>query len=202
MGDTSLSNSLGSISLIVATVVISLIGFANEHFWRFLALEPYKMTRTHQYHPVITSGFVHGSVGHLFMNMITLFFFGPALEQTVGGEVFLLIYMVSLITGSIYPLIKYREVPDYVAIGASGAISGVLFSYCLFYPLNTIHVYFFPMPAIVFAVLYVAYSVFAMRNRQDNIGHEAHLAGALGGVIVTMIAYPGVLTNIRDMLNL
>jgi membrane associated rhomboid family serine protease len=186
----------------VITILVSLAAFASENFWRFLALEPYKMSTTHQYHPVITSGFVHANFGHLFVNMLTLYFFGPVLEATIGGERFLAVYLFSLISGSLYPFFKFRNSPDYIAIGASGAISGVLFSFCLFYPFQMLRVFFFlPMPAILFAVLYVVYSVYAMRSRQDNIGHEAHLAGAIGGIVVTLIvAFPDVVENLKSIL--
>jgi membrane associated rhomboid family serine protease len=191
----------GSFSLIVVTVIISLIAFARESLWRYLALEPYRMAVTHQYHQIITSGFVHANMAHLIVNMMTLYFIGRALEETVGGELFLVIYFVSLVTGSLYPFLKYRKTPEYVAIGASGAISGVLFSFCLFYPLEKIYIFFaLPMPAILFAVLYVGYSIFSMRSRNDNIGHEAHLAGALGGVIVTLVAFPQVIANLGSRL--
>jgi membrane associated rhomboid family serine protease len=198
----TLLDSPGTLSLMAATILVSLGAFASENFWRFLALEPYRMSTTHQYHPVITSGFVHANFGHLFVNMLTLYFFGPVLEFTIGGERFLLVYLFSLVCGSLYPFFKFRNSPDYIAIGASGAIAGVLFSFCLFYPFQMLHVFFFlPMPAILFAVLYVVYSVYAMRSRQDNIGHEAHLAGAIGGIVITLaVAFPLVVEHLKRYL--
>jgi membrane associated rhomboid family serine protease len=201
MYEITLLNSPGTLSLMVATIVISLVAFGNGNFWRFLALEPFRMTTTKQYHAIVTSGFVHGNVVHLLVNMMTLYFFGPSLEATVGGDIFLIIYLASLVSGSLFPYFKFRRSPEYVAIGASGAISGVVFSFCLFYPFAQLGLFFIiPMPAIVFAILYVVYSVFAMRSRQDNIGHEAHLAGALGGVAVTLIAeFPRVVENLKNL---
>jgi membrane associated rhomboid family serine protease len=186
-----LFDSPATLILLIVTIVLSLLSFSNGNLWRFLALEPYRMWKEHEYHQLITSGFIHADLGHLFINMMTLYFFGPELETTVGGEWFVIIYVVSLITGSLFPFIKYRNTPNYVAIGASGAISGILFSFCRFYPGATILALFaIPMPAAVYAVLYVIYSIYSMRSRRDNIGHEAHLAGAIGGLIITLIAFP------------
>jgi membrane associated rhomboid family serine protease len=198
MDSSGVEQSLATYALMAVTVGLSLLSFANGELWRFLALEPYKMVRTHQYHPVVTAGLIHGDLAHLFVNMLTLFIFGPALETTVGGSLFVTIYLVSLVFGNLYPLVKYRNQPDYIAIGASGAVAGVLFSYCLFYPMQRIYVMMLiPMPAFIFAILYVVYSVYSMRSRRDNIGHEAHLAGALAGVATTLVAVPDVIEHIR-----
>lgn len=187
--------------LLLLTTGISLFAFTSPGLWRFLALEPYRMIAEREYHAVVTSGFVHGGGGHLAVNMLTLFFFGPALEGMLGGKDFLIIYGVSLVAGSLWPLIKYRNSPEYIAIGASGAISGILFSFCLLQPTATVRVLFaIPMPAIVFAVLYTGYSIYAMKKIQDNIGHEAHLAGALGGIVVTIIMYPQAVSRLFNML--
>lgn len=186
--------------MLIATVAISLLAFNSRELWRFLALEPYKMVRTHQYHPIITSGFVHGGFAHLLINMMTLYFFGPGLEKTVldgtGSRIpFLIIYFVSLIVGSVYPLIKYKDKPEYVAIGASGAISGIVFAYCMAHPTARFYLFMaIPMPAWVFAILYTGYSVYAMRKVDDNIGHEAHLAGALGGIVAMVASAPSTVT--------
>jgi membrane associated rhomboid family serine protease len=188
-----------TIVLMIVTIGVSLVAFGRQDLWRFLALEPFRMSRQHQYHPIITGGLIHADMMHLMFNMLTLFFFGPALEYQVGGTLFLVIYLVSLIVGNLYPFLKFRNQQDYVAIGASGAVSGVVFSFCLFNPLAEIRMFFFlPMPAFVFAILYVAYSIYSMRNRHDNIGHEAHLAGALAGVVTTLIAVPEVIGHILE----
>jgi membrane associated rhomboid family serine protease len=200
--DSSLGASTATITLLIVTVVVSLVAFVSASLWRFLALEPYRMLRTHQYHPIITSGLIHADLIHLFVNMMTLYFFGPALESIVGGSLFVTIYFVSLIVGNLYPFIKFRHNENYVAIGASGAVSGVLFSFCLFNPFAKIYLYMaIPLPAFVFAILYVIYSVYSMRRRRDNIGHEAHLAGALGGVITTLIAVPDVIPHLIALIG-
>ena len=195
----ALYSSPATLILLFLTTGISLLAFTSPGLWRFLALEPYRMVAEREYHGVVTSGFVHAGVAHLVVNMLTLYFFGPVLETLLGGEQFLIVYAVSLVVGSAWPLLKYRNRPDYIAIGASGAISGVLFSFCLLEPTATVRVLFaIPMPAIVFALLYTAYSIYAMRRIQDNIGHEAHLGGALGGIIVTVIMHPEAVTNLIE----
>jgi len=198
-----LSDSPASLCLLVITIGTSLFAFSNEKVFHFLALEPYRMVRTHQYHAIVTSGLVHANLSHLALNMLTLFFFGPGLERTTldatgGRGAFLLIYAISLVAGSLYPFLKYRNRPEYIAIGASGAISGIVFSYVLAHPTATFYIFFaLPIPAFLFAILYTAYSIYAMRNIEDNIGHEAHLAGAVGGIIATFIVAPDIVTLFR-----
>jgi membrane associated rhomboid family serine protease len=193
----TLSNSPATLALLILTTVVSLVAFMSPGLWRFLALEPYRMVREKEFHGIITSGFIHGGFLHLFVNMLVLFFFGPDLEFILGSTGFLGVYAGSLVIGSLYPLIKFRNKEDYIAIGASGAISGVVFSFCLFEPMRTIYLFgFFAMPAFLFAILYVGYSVYAMKRAEDNIGHEAHLAGALGGLAVTIIMRPNAISNL------
>lgn len=178
------------------TVALSLLAFTSENVWRFFALEPFRMMREHQYHQLITGGLIHADFAHLFINMFTLFVFGPQLESIVGGPTFIVIYGVSLVVGNLYPFFKFRNNPEYIAIGASGAVSGILFSFCLYEPTRVLYYMFIPMPAFVFAILYVLYSAYSMRTRNDNIGHEAHLAGALAGIVATTIANPGVIEHL------
>ena len=187
------ANSPATLVLLIVTTIISLIAFLNPGLWRFLALEPYRMFHEKEFHSVVTSGFVHSGLGHLFINMCVLYMFGPTLESLLESPQFVIVYVVGLVVGSLYPLFKYRNRPEYVAIGASGAISGVVFAFCLFIPFAPLGLIFLPgihFPAILFAILYVAYSVYAMKKAKDNIGHEAHLAGALGGVVATIIIQP------------
>jgi len=192
---STLFDSPATLCLLILNLGISLLSLSNRKVFDFLALEPYRMIAHHEYHPIITSGFVHGGMAHLLLNMMTLYFFGPALEAIAGSVPFLLIYGISLVVGNLYPLYKYRRQPEYVAIGASGAISGLVFSYCLANPTAMFSVFFaIPMPAYLYAVLYVGYSIYAMRKVDDNIGHEAHLAGAAGGVLATLLVAPGIVS--------
>ena len=194
----TLLDSPATLCLLVVTIGVSLIAFSNRKLWGYLALVPYRMFVRHEYHAIVTSGLLHGSIAHLFLNMMSLYFFGPALEGEIGSVQFLAIYGISLVVGNLFPLIKYRRQPDYVAIGASGAISGILFSFCMIHPEQRIWAMMaIPMPAWLFAILYVGYSIYAMRSANDNIGLEAHLGGALGGVVATLLISPGVVTIFR-----
>jgi len=131
--------------------------------------------------------------------MFALYSFGTILEkffisnfgQITGSLDFFLIYFISLLSGSLLTVIFHFNNPDYVAVGASGAVSGIVFSFILFFPTSTVGVFFIPMPAFVFAFLYVAVSVYGMKSKFGNIGHEAHLGGAIGGVISTFLLIEG-----------
>ncbi len=200
--DSIFSQAPVTIILIAVTTIVSIAAFSNLSFFRFLALEPFRMKRSGEYHGLATSGFVHANYVHLLLNMYVLFIFGAVLEQTLKSRWFLVVYAASLLTGSIYPFYKYRDDPSYVAIGASGAVSGIVFSYCLFWPLHMLYLFgVVPMPAVIFALLYVAYSVFAMKRVEDNIGHEAHLAGALGGLVATAVIEPQSLAQFGNAIS-
>jgi membrane associated rhomboid family serine protease len=196
---TSLLDYPASLVLLVINLGVSLLAFSNVKVFDYLALAPHRMIAQREYHQIVTSGFVHSNLMHLALNMLTLYFFGPGLELTVlgatgGRGAFLFIYAFSLIVGNLYPFFKYKGQPNYAAVGASGAISGIVFAYCLAHPTTTFYLFFsLPMPAWLFAILYVAYSVYAMRKVEDNIGHEAHLAGAVGGIVATFIAAPEII---------
>jgi membrane associated rhomboid family serine protease len=147
-------------------------------------LRPYWMLKERDYSTLITSGFIHGDFGHLLFNSLTLFFFGPPLEQRIGTEKFVALYFIGLLLSSLGTVYKQRNNPDYAALGASGAILAVLFAYIVYYPTQNIYLYFaLPIPAVLFAFGYMAYSWWASKNRQDNINHDAHLDGALTGLI-------------------
>jgi len=198
--DISLTHAPVTLVVMVVTVATSVVSFYKERIREFLALEPYRMFKDGHFHQVVTSGLVHADVPHLMINMLTLYFFGPYLEMLIalssGSHLpFLGIYLVSLVAGSIYPLLKYRRRDGYVAVGASGAISGLVFAFCLAEPTSLIYIFFaIPIPAWLYAILFTAYSTYAMRRANDNIGHEAHLAGALAGIVATVIAVPGIVT--------
>jgi membrane associated rhomboid family serine protease len=168
-----------------------------------MAFRPYAFVHEREYWRIITAGFVHAGGWHLLVNMITLFFFGPVVERLLGGIGFLIIYFGSDITANLATLARYRNDRAYGAIGASGAISGVLFSFCLFAPLEMIFIMgVLPLPAIGFAVLYVAYSIYAARQLSDRVAHEAHLGGALGGVVLTIIIAPEAVSIFLRQLGL
>jgi len=147
-------------------------------------LRPYWLLRRKQYDTVITSGFIHGDFGHLLFNSLTFYFFAPALERHIGTARFVALYFIGLVLSSLGTVYKQRNNPDYAALGASGAIMAVLFAYIVYYPKQMLYLYFaIPIPAVVFAFGYVAYSWWASKHKRDNINHDAHLDGAFVGII-------------------
>ena len=147
-------------------------------------LRPYWLLRKRQYDTIVTSGFIHGDFGHLLFNSITFYFFAPPLESRIGTARFVALYFIGLVLSSLGTVYKQRNNPDYAALGASGAILAVLFAFIVYYPTQKIYLYFaIPIPAVMFAVGYVAYSWWASNHRRDNINHDAHLDGALTGLI-------------------
>jgi len=172
-----------------------------------LSFRPHRIENRGEYHRFLTAGFVHAGGAHLAFNMITLYFFGPLLEtgmgmrgfEGLGAGAFLVLYFGSEMTAHALTFLAHRTDPHYAAVGASGAISGVLFGFCLYAPLAMLGVMLIiPMPAILFAGLYVVVSVYAIGRRQrgpGGIAHEAHLGGALGGVLLTILLdYPRPIT--------
>lgn len=142
----------------------------------------------------ITAGFVHTGLAHLFFNLVTLYFFGPHIERTIGWWRFLIVYAGSELAANALTYWRHRDNPEYSAVGASGAISGVVFAFVLFQPWAMLGVLFIiPMPAIIFAGVYVALSIYASNQQVGRVAHEAHLGGALGGVLLTLLLYPAAL---------
>jgi membrane associated rhomboid family serine protease len=172
------------------TILCIIVAFSALALWaapNMLArnlLRPYWMLKERTYSTLITSGFIHGDFGHLLFNSLTLFFFGPPLEQRIGTERFLALYFIGLVLSSLGTVYKQRNNPDYAALGASGAILAVLFAFIVYFPTQNIYLYFaLPIPAVLFAFGYMAYSWWASKNRRDNVNHDAHLDGALTGLI-------------------
>lgn len=187
--------------LLIVNVVVSLyVLYANPQALERLALVPYDVVHNRAYERLFTAGFVHGGGAHLAFNMLTLYFFGPSLEGLLGPGRFLLLYFGSELAANAFSVYLHRSNPRYAAVGASGAISGVVFAFCLFAPFAKLYIFFaIPMPAIVFAVLYVVGSIYAMKQAREGgavggIAHEAHLGGAIGGLILTILLEPMALS--------
>lgn len=167
------------------------------------AFKPYRVVREREWSRWVTAGFVHVGFAHLLFNMVTLYFFGPYVEAVLGSVRFLIVYLGSELAANALTYAKYRNAPQYSAVGASGAISGVLFAFCLFEPFAMLGIMFIiPMPAIVFAVLYVALSIYASRREVGRVAHEAHLGGALGGLALTILLYPAAVSIFLDQIGL
>lgn len=188
--------------IFVFTVITSLYAFYDNTLYGKFMLHPYSVSRGHKVWTVITSGFIHGDWMHLFFNMFTFVAFAFTLERLLGSWQFGLMYFLTLILSDLPTIFRYKNNFNYNSLGASGAISAVLFSYILFNPLSKLLIFPIPfgIPAIVFGPLYLIYSVYASRNARDGINHDAHFYGALTGLIFTILFVPGILQNFISIL--
>ena len=187
---------MSSILLIViaVTAVISFIAFNNQNIFEKYKFNVGAILRNKEFIRLLSAGFLHGDLMHLLFNMMTLYFFGPIVNQAFGDFGFLMIYFGSILLGNLFSLYLYKNQSWYSAIGASGGVSGILFASIAMIP--DLGIYFFfipiPIPGYIFGFLYFAYSVYSMLNprQQDNIGHAAHLGGAFFGLIYAVALQP------------
>jgi membrane associated rhomboid family serine protease len=183
-----------SFIIMIITIAVSLLCFYNKSVLNTFLFSPYQVVHSNKKYKIITSGFIHSGYTHLLFNMFTFYFFAFNLEMLIGTSNFLIIYIGSLLLAHIPSLLKHKDDPNYLSLGASGAISGILYSAILMNPYSSLGILFipFPIPAPIFAILYLAYSIYASKMADNgknvgNIGHDAHIAGAITGVILTMI---------------
>jgi len=181
-----------SLLLLLANIGLSIVAFNDEALIGRLMFDVGRMRRYGEWYRMLTSGFVHVGPLHLAVNMLGLFSLGPALELGLVTGPFLLLYVGSLLAGSGWSLMEHFRDPGYRAVGASGAISGLATAFAIFAPLEMFLVFFVvPMPAFLFAIVYIALSAWAASaGRQDGVGHAAHLGGALAGVAIVCIGWP------------
>lgn len=183
-----------TILIVVVTAVISIMGFSNRRIINELIMDPI-LINSGQYYRLLTSGFVHSDYMHLIFNMFTLYSFGTYMESFFnihGKFLYIIVYLVGIIVSSIPTYIKNRNNTRYLALGASGGVSAILFSSILLNPWATLGIFFIPCPAIIFGVLYLGYSWYMNKKGTDNIGHEAHFYGAIFGLAITIIIEPRV----------
>ncbi|MDQ3618266.1 MAG: rhomboid family intramembrane serine protease [Pseudomonadota bacterium] len=182
--------------LIAVTALVSWQAFDKPRLIERLILWPPAIDRKHQYDRLLTHGFIHADWQHLIFNMITLFFFGRVVEgvfaQLMGPLGFLFFYLSAIVVAILPTYLRHRHDPNYRSLGASGAVSAVLFAYILLAPWSLIFVFFLPVPAILYAVFYVGYSYWMDRQGGDNINHSAHLSGAVYGVLFMLLMEPRV----------
>jgi membrane associated rhomboid family serine protease len=197
--------SLVLILILAVTCIVSFIAFKNRQVMDDLILWPPAVARKREYYRLLTYGLVHADGTHLFFNMLTLFFFGramaPVYNASMGIFGFGLFYLGGLLVSILPTYLKNRNNSNYYSLGASGAVSAVLFGYILFAPWSQILVLVIPMPVIIYAVLYTAYSIYMDRRGQDHVNHSAHLWGAAYGVVFTIVMNPRVLPHFLAALS-
>lgn len=184
------------IAVIAATILFSLKGFNDVAFFRKFEFHIGSIRAGEQIR-MVTSGFLHADMGHLFFNMFTLFMFAPVVINYFGSASFFLIYMASLVFGSLLTLLMHKNDYSYRAIGASGAVTGILYSAILIEPSMSLYLFFIPIPipAYLFGIGYLLYSIYGMKAKNDNIGHTAHFGGAIGGYLITILKEPAMLVD-------
>lgn len=190
------------IVIIAVTVLISYKGFNDLSFFRKFEFHVGSILKGEQIR-MISSGFLHVDMGHLFFNMVTLWFFAPLVLAYLGNWTFVLVYMGSLIFGNLLTLLFNKNNYSYRAVGASGAVTGVLYSAILLQPDMMLGLFFvISIPAYLFGILYLLYSIYGMKSKNDNIGHSAHFGGAVGGYVITLIEQPQLLIDHTEMVVL
>ncbi|MEJ5055193.1 rhomboid family intramembrane serine protease [Sphingobacterium sp. MYb382] len=181
------------------TIALSVYVFSNPQYFGKFMLHPYGIYRDKsRVYTILTSGLIHKDWMHLLFNMMTFYFFGFSLELMfvqfsgpTGHLLFALLYIVSLVLSDIPTLIQQKNNPGYYSLGASGAICAVLFSFILFQPKSMLGLFMIiPIPAYLFAFLFLGYCIWASKKAQDGINHDAHLFGALSGLLITLLLYP------------
>jgi membrane associated rhomboid family serine protease len=185
--------------IIIITSLISITGFRNGKLVDELIFWPPAITKKYQYYRFITCGLIHADYMHLIFNMLTLYFFGSIMEIYYQGELglqkwyYLALYIGALFVSNIPTYLKHRNDYNYRSLGASGAVSAVLFAFILLKPWQQIIVLVFPVPAIIYGGLFLVYSVYMSKRGGGNVNHDAHFYGALFGILFTIIVRPEVL---------
>ncbi len=195
-----------SIALVifVLTLAASLGGlYAKPQIIERSLFRPYWFLRRRQYATVVTSGFVHADLPHLIFNMVTFYFFAFPLEKQIGPARFAALYLLALVVSDFGTYLKHRGDPQYASLGASGAISAVLFAAIVYFPWMKLFIIPIPVPipAPLFAVGYVAYSWWSARHARGRINHDAHLGGALFGLMFVLLTDPAAVSRLLGWLG-
>lgn len=198
--------NIGPAAFVILAVNIG-IGIAglwgNPRIIERCVFRPYEFARGRRRGTLIASGFAHADLPHLLFNMITFFFFGVPMERVLGTPAFVLLYLLGLVLSPMISLNKHRNDPGYSTLGASGAVSAVLFAFVVYFPAMSMIIFPIPLPipAWLFAILYLGYSFWSARSGAGRINHDAHLAGALTGVAFVAITDPRAIGNLLRFLG-
>jgi membrane associated rhomboid family serine protease len=195
--------------IIAITLLSSFYAWKNHNIFHNWIFNPYQVSTNKQYYRFITSGFIHSSYTHLFFNMFTFYFFSRAIETTfnqlygsLGIVYFLILYLVGIIVSDIPTFLRHRNNPGYNSLGASGGVSSIVFSYILFFPTQNLYLFaLIPIPGFILGLLFVIYSYYKGNSTGDKINHDAHLYGALFGLVFTIIIEPNIISHFIDQLS-
>jgi len=201
-----------TIILIVVTSLVSFLCFTERLNANKLLFHAYSVWHRKEWYRMLTYGVVHGSWGHLFFNMLTLFFFGRVVEQyfqlalggTLGIVLYVVLYVSAIAVSTVWDLVKHKDDWNYSAVGASGAVSAILFASILFEPKMGIYIYLIPIPVpgYIFAPLYLLYCWYMAKRNMDNIGHTAHFWGAVYGLIFPLFCRPDIFQHFMKQLGI
>ena len=201
-----------TVIIIAITCIVSILCFNGTLNGNKLIFNAYQVWHRKEWYRMLASGIIHSGWGHLFFNMLTLYFFGRVVEQyfsaafggVLGAVLYVMLYVSALAISSLGDLVKYRDNWNYNALGASGAVSAVLFASILFAPKMGIYIYLIPIPVpgYIFAPLYLLYCWYMAKRNMDNIGHTAHFWGAVYGILFPIICKPDVLSFCLSQFNL
>ena len=197
--------------IIIVTSLVSILCFTGTLPFDYLKFSAWDVWHRKRWYQMLSYGLVHGGWGHLLFNMLTLYFFGGVVENFfqaafgpgTGIVLYLLLYVSAIAVSTIGDLVKYKDEPHYSAVGASGAVSAILFASILFEPKMGIYMYFIPIPipGYIFAPLYLLYCWWAAKRNMDNIGHSAHFWGAVYGLVFPLICNPQIFHHFLSQLQ-
>jgi membrane associated rhomboid family serine protease len=195
--------------IIGISVIVSFYAFNNASIMAKLIMNPYTIHRRNEYYRFITSGLIHGNHIHLIMNMISLYFFGPNVEMIfeavfgpMGSVYFVLLYVMGIVISDVPTYFKNKNNPGYNSLGASGAVSAVIFAFVMFLPVDKICLYaVLCFPGFILGTAYIIYSYYQGKKDNDNINHEAHLWGALFGILFCVVLHPPVIPGFIRQIN-
>ena len=185
-----------TIAIVALTALVSYGAFNSAGVMERLLFEPGRIVRYGEYYRLVTSGFLHANWAHLIFNMFSFYSFGGRIESRFGASALLAIYFSSILGGNLLSLFLHRN-HEYRALGASGGVCGVIFAAIFLMPGGGVYIFPVPvpMPAHIFAILFVLISFFGIRGRRGNIGHDAHLGGAIIGLAVTTLLHPEIVSE-------
>lgn len=191
------------------TVLISIIAFQNEKLYSRFMMNPYQVVRKQEYYRFVSSGFIHAGWVHLLFNMVSFYSFGAAIESLfkqmhgpiMGSVYYLALYIGAIIVSEIPTYLKFKDLPNYNSLGASGGVSAIIFAWILYFPLQTINIYFvLSIPGFILGVVYLIFSYQLDKQGGGNINHSAHLYGALFGFVFALVLDPPALIRFFEQI--